>query len=267
MIAAAIISEIEANTMKTVALKNRPIKLSGTGRESAVRRRAMTAADIEDLYDLLRRAPVVEQAKQALIARMTSADRFYHDAFHLVLLWRRHREHAPAAGLDAPAVERSIACAIAYHDAVFDATRADNEERSALLWLSDSDSDSAAMSDEERRWVADTIRATRDHASRRPFPDDERIGSGSSVRLRRLARDWVLDLDLTPLGEPRQLFERNTRLLRREARLATDAEFEAGQKAFLSRFQQAEQIYHTPVLAAQFEAPARLNIARALAGA
>jgi predicted metal-dependent HD superfamily phosphohydrolase len=223
----------------------------------------MTPADVEDFQDLLRRAPVIEEAKQGLVEMMTSADRFYHDSLHLVQLWRRHRQYARAAGLDAPAVESLIACAIAWHDAVIDAARDDNEERSARLWLRDSEN--AAMADEERQWVADTIRATRDHASRDRFACDDLIGSGSDVRLRRLARDWVLDLDLTPLGEPRRVFERNTRLLRREARLATDAEFEAREKAFLGRFLSVEPIYHTPVLAAQFEAPARLNIARALA--
>jgi predicted metal-dependent HD superfamily phosphohydrolase len=157
-----------------------------------------------------------------------------------------------------------IACAIAYHDAVFDAERSDNEERSAQLWLGDSDG--VTMDDADKRWVSDTIRATRDHANRRAF-DDDPDGDGSGGRLRRLARDWVLDLDLTPLGEPRRVFERNARLLRREASRSKHAEYEARQQIFFRRLISQERIYHTPVLAAKYEAQARRNIARALAGA
>jgi predicted metal-dependent HD superfamily phosphohydrolase len=121
------------------------------------------------------------------------------------------------------------------------------------------------MDDADRRWVSDTIRATRDHSNRSPF-DDNPVGDGSGACLRRLARDWVLDLDLTPLGEPRRAFERNTRLLRREAGLSNDADYEARQRGFFRRFLSQERIYHTPVLAAKYEAQARRNIARALAG-
>jgi predicted metal-dependent HD superfamily phosphohydrolase len=228
----------------------------------AMRRPALTAGDVEDFRDLLRRAPVAEDAKHGLVSRMTSADRYYHDALHLVQLWRRHRRYARGAGLDVPEIETLIACAIAYHDAVFDAERSDNEERSAQLWLGDSDG--ATMDDADRHWVSDTIRATRDHANRRPF-DDNQVGAGSDARLRRLARDWVLDLDLTPLGEPQRAFDRNTRLLRREAVLSNDAEYEARQRAFFRRYLSQERIYHTPVLAAKYEDQARRNIARALA--
>lgn len=223
----------------------------------AVRRRALTAGDAEDFQDLLRRAPVAEDAKRALVSRMTSSDRYYHDAFHLARLWSRHRRHARDAGLDVPEIETLIACAIAYHDAVFEAQRPDNEERSAQLWLGDSDG--ATMDDADRHWVRDTIRATRDHANR---PS----GKAADAGLRRLARDWVLDLDLTPLGEPRRAFERNTRLLRREANPSNEAEYDARQRAFFHHFLSQERIYHTPVLAAQYEAQARRNIARALAG-
>ena len=230
---------------------------------AAVRRSALTAGDLEDFHDLLRRASVPEDAKHGLVSRMTSADRYYHDAFHLVQLWRRHRQFAPRAGMDAPEIETLIACAIAYHDAVFVAERSDNEERSAQLWLGDSDG--ATMNDADRRWVCDTIRATRDHPNRRAFEDDP-VGDGSGACLRRRARDWMLDLDLTPLGEPQRAFERNTRLLRREASPSNDAEYDARQRAFFRRFLSQERIYHTPVLAAKYEAQARRNIARALAG-
>jgi predicted metal-dependent HD superfamily phosphohydrolase len=230
---------------------------------AAVRRLALTAGDVEDFQDMLRRAPVAADAKHGLVSRMTSADRYYHDAFHLVQLWRRHRQHARSAGMDVREIETLIACAIAYHDAVFDAQRSDNEERSAQLWLVDSDD--ATMDDADRQWVAGTIRATRDHANRQ-LPEDDRACIGSGARLRQLARDWVLDLDLTPLGMPRRAFERNTRLLRREASASSDAEYEARQRAFFFRFLSQERIYHTPVLAAEYEVQARRNIARALAG-
>jgi len=211
--------------------------------------------DRRDFATLLARVPLCDRAKAEVTAMMATSDRHYHGVGHLALLWRRHRRYAAAEGLDAPAIETLIACAIAYHDCVYARGRRDNEERSAEAWLSASAGSS--LSDEDRAWVADTIRATADHLA---YPDP-----AADAPLRERARVWVLDLDLTPLGEAAADFDRNTELLRLEVPHLTDAQYDAGRLGFLRKISAAPRVYRTPTLAAEFEAQARANFARQLA--
>jgi predicted metal-dependent HD superfamily phosphohydrolase len=212
--------------------------------------------DRRDVSALLARVSLSDRAKAEVTAMMETTDRHYHGVGHLALLWRRHRRYAAAEGLDAPAIETLIACAIAYHDCVYERGRRDNEERSAEVWLRASAG--ASLSDEDRQWVADTIRATADHLA---YPDP-----AADAPLRERARVWVLDLDLTPLGEADADFDRNTELLRLEVPHLTDAQYDAGRLGFLRKISAAPRVYRTPTLAARFEAQARANFARQLAG-
>jgi predicted metal-dependent HD superfamily phosphohydrolase len=233
-------------------------------------RKWWTMTSLEDRQDfdaLLAHVPLPDRAKAELSAMMAQKARFYHGVGHLALLWRRHRLYAAAEGLNAPEIETLIACAIAYHDCVYQSGARDNEERSAEVWLRASAG--SAISEADRIWVADTIRATADHLAY-PAPakgeaDAER--QWLSAPLRERARLWVLDLDLTPLGEIAAEFDRNTELLRLESPQVSDAQFEAGTRGFLKRFSDAPRVYRSPTLAAHFEAQARANFARELQGA
>ena len=211
--------------------------------------------DRRDFDALLARVPLPERAKSELSAMMETEGRHYHGVNHLALLWRRHRLYAAAEGLDAAGIETLIACAIAYHDCVYERGRRDNEERSAEVWLRASAA--SLLSDADRQWVAETIRATADHLA---YPDP-----AADAPLRERARLWVLDLDLTPLGEADADFDRNTELLRLEVPHLTEAQYDAGRLGFLRKISDAPRVYRTPTLAAQFEAQARANFARQLA--
>jgi predicted metal-dependent HD superfamily phosphohydrolase len=222
-------------------------------------------ADRKDFAALLAHIPVDGSAKSELSAMMAQLDRFYHGKAHLAQLWRRHRRFAAAEGLSAPGIETLIACAIAYHDCVYDGRRHDNEERSAETWMRASADTS--LSEEDRRWVAETILATRDHLGYRGSEN----GAGAShdenaaaASVRQRARIWVLDLDLTPLGGKAAAFERDTASLRREARHLTDEEWEARRLSFLRRLAATPRIFRSSTLAAIFEAPARANLLRQL---
>lgn len=217
----------------------------------------LSPADHRDFESLLAAVPLDDSARATLAARMGDAHRFYHDAAHLALLWRRHRLYGAAEALTRPDVEPLIACAIAFHDAIYVFGVADNEERSADYWLRASAKGSFSIAD--RMWVADTIRATQDHLAYSP-----NFGATETSRLRERARVWVLDLDLTPLGEAPVDFDRNTSRLRQEASELSQPQWEAGRQAFLRRFAEAPQIYRTPMIAALFEARARANLAREL---
>jgi predicted metal-dependent HD superfamily phosphohydrolase len=207
------------------------------------------------LQDLFEHVPLDDRAKEQLFDEMSKPDRLYHGVAHLELLWRRHKLYSGGVGLADPAIDRLVACAIAYHDAVHDHSRPDNEERSAEFWLRASAG--SPVRDEDRQWVAQTIRATGDHLAYAPDAK-----AGAETRLRERARAWVLDLDLTPLGDPPDVFESNTRLLRAEAGQLSDEAWKASMLAFGRRFLAAPRIYRFPQIAAIYEASARRNLAR-----
>jgi predicted metal-dependent HD superfamily phosphohydrolase len=125
----------------------------------------------------------------------------------------------------------------------------------------------SALNEEDRRWVAETILATRDHLGYREreysayASGDEKMAAAS---LRDRARIWALDLDLTPLGGTAPAFERDTAALRREAKHLTDEDWEASRLAFLRCFAGTPRIFWSPTLAEVFERPARANFLRQL---
>jgi len=211
-----------------------------------------------ELQDLFDHVPVGDPAKDRLFAEMSRPGRHYHGLRHLEILWRRHGLYSPQAGLSGPGPTRLLACTIAYHDSVYDVHRDDNEECSARVWLRDS-ADSP-VSEADRDWVARTISATSDHLAYHMDP----AASGAKAKLREKARQWMLDLDLTPLGDTPETFDENSRELRAEFAHMSNAEWRASMLEFRRRFLEAPQIYRTPVLAAHFEATARSNLARPL---
>jgi predicted metal-dependent HD superfamily phosphohydrolase len=222
--------------------------------------------DREDFNALLAHVPLPDGAKSELLAMMEGKNRHYHGVGHLALLWRRHCRYGAAEGLREPHIETLIACAIAYHDCVYQTGARDNEERSAETWLRAS---AGAISEGDRLWVAGTIRATADHLAypAKASTRDEAERQWRSAPLLERARLWVLDLDLTPLGELAADFDRNTDWLRLEAPQLTQAQFEAGSRGFLKHLADAPQVYRSPTLAAQFELQARANFARELQSA
>lgn len=198
--------------------------------------------------------PVSDQSRHELARRMRAPDRFYHRDEHLALLWRRHRVLGRNGAFHAPRVERLIASAIAFHDAVLDTTRDDNEVASAQLWREMAGA-AGELSDDEIDWVAGTIEATACHLA--PWPADG---------LLERARLWVLDLDLTPLGEPPAIFARDARRLRAEHMHLDAASWNCKRLEFLARLARAPRLYRTEVIADAFESPARANLQRELSG-
>ncbi|MBV8474012.1 MAG: hypothetical protein JO234_11400, partial [Hyphomicrobiales bacterium] len=205
------------------------------------------------LQDLLDEAPVSQEAKDRLFQEMSRPERHYHGVGHLEGLWRTHKRYSGPAGLAGREADRLVACAIAWHDSVYDPMRTDNEERSAEAWLAASAG--GRTSEADRQWVAETIRATKDHLAYKP-------PAGTEATFRERLRLWVLDLDLTPLGAPPEAFDRNTRLLRLENGAKSDEAWRAAMLGFRQRFHDAPHIYRTPELATVYEAAARRNLRR-----
>jgi hypothetical protein len=85
---------------------------------------------------------------------------------HLALLWTGHLALGRGSDLHEPRVARLVASAIAFHDAVLEPGRADNERASAALWR-EAAAASGAVPAEEADWVAGTIEATPTTSRRR----------------------------------------------------------------------------------------------------
>jgi predicted metal-dependent HD superfamily phosphohydrolase len=201
---------------------------------------------------LLAQLPLAQPARRALHRRLAARGRHYHGAAHVALLWRRHRRLGAGSCLVRAPWDRMIACAIAFHDAVHDARRGDNEAASGLLWRRCS----GQLGAKQRRWVEATILATADH-----------LGAGALRGTRgpaRFARAWLLDLDLTPLGERPGEFAANTRRLRCEFGHLPAAAWDAGRLAFLGRMAAAPRLFKTRRVAARFGGRAQANLARTL---
>ena len=181
--------------------------------------------------------------------------RHYHTRYHLDLLWQCHLCHRSLTARLDQRSEELIALAIAYHDAVYVGGARDNEINSAALWLEVSEA-VEGFGEDERSWVADTIRATADHFSGAATLD--------LTDTRHYARQWMLDLDLTPLGGSPEVFDDNMAMLAAEMPHLNDDEQQAALLAGLRHFGTAQSLYRCTAIADTFERPARNNIRRHL---
>lgn len=206
----------------------------------------------EGLEAVLALVPVSDRAKALLRGLLRGADRHYHGTAHVALLWERHVQFGGGLSVQEAPWHQWLACAICYHDAMYDASRKDNEARSASLW----EAAGPALPAEEIAWVTGTILATANHLAAVP-----EAGMSDEAWA---ARAWMLDLDLTPLGEGPAVFDANTAALRLEFGHLSDAQWVAGRGAFLRGISKAERLFRTPVLHAAFEGAARANFAREL---
>lgn len=179
-----------------------------------------------------------ETLRDGLIARYDAPQRHYHTTQHLAelfALWplvARDAEH-PA----------EVELAIWYHDAVYDATRSDNEARSAELAM-DAMRDAGVPVEASER-VERLIMATRHEA----------VPPGRDAQV-------LVDLDLAILGASAERFDEYEAQVRAEYAFVPDVLFRRGRAAVLASIAERERIYMTPVLHDRLEASARANLKR-----
>jgi predicted metal-dependent HD superfamily phosphohydrolase len=195
---------------------------------------------------LLAHRTLVDAARQ----HYAQPHRAYHDTAHLDELIALAREHTP--DLDEPEQ-----LALLFHDAVYvpGAPRGDNERRSAALMTATlatlaRDYADLALADAGIERAARIIAATT-HAEAPPA---------------EAAR--ICDLDLCRLAAPWDAFCRHALGIRREYLhlFADDAAFWHARNAFYTTMLAKPRLFATDRFFAQFEAPARANMRRALAG-
>ena len=176
-----------------------------------------------------------------LYSAYTAPDRFYHGIGHIAECLRE-LDSVRELAVDARAIE----LAIWYHDVVYDGRRQDNEERSADMarrCLGE-----LAMDEEVIAEVHRLILLTRH--DREPPDLDGKL---------------IVDIDLASLARPAEVFDENTRLIRREYPHVAESDFARGRRDMLGRFLARPRIYYTDAFRDRYEAKARENLSRALA--
>ena len=176
-----------------------------------------------------------------LEAMYAEPHRHYHTLAHVEALRRGLAQHHALAR--AP---RLIEAAIWFHDAVYDTHRDDNEPRSADL-ARDALRALAWPEADVARVVA-MVRATQFHAA--SVSDTDTL--------------LFLDLDLSVLAQRAEVYDVYSAAVRAEFAWVEAARYRAGRMRVLQSFIARDAIYRTPSLRADWEAPARANLAREL---
>jgi predicted metal-dependent HD superfamily phosphohydrolase len=183
---------------------------------------------------------VVEELRERLAERYREPHRRYHDLRHLQEVLQTVDELADDAGdtLDVEAVR----WAAWFHDAVYDVTRDDNEERSSDLAVRE-----LAALGCDPTMVAEVARLVRLTATHRPADDDVNGAVLCDADLRILAADpwrhaeYVLDV-------------------RAEYAHVPEPEFRAGRAAVLRQLLSADRLYRTERAHVRWEGRARANL-------
>ena len=178
----------------------------------------------------------------ALLTAWSAPHRAYHDL--------RHLEDCLAQLDSAETDSRTrdlVEAALWFHDAVYDSRADDNEERSAA-WAADA-LPTAGISSDVASEVARLVRLTRGHDR---APDQ--------------AAQLMCDIDLSILGRPVELFDSYDRRVRTEYAWVPEPAYRAGRARVLEQFLRRDPLFQTPAFRRRFEAQARVNLRRALAG-
>lgn len=177
-----------------------------------------------------------------LVARHSESQRSYHGLSHLTALLDLMNKHAAhIAPGSAPRL------AIWWHDAIYDPTKHDNEEQSALLARTDLTRLNALPDVIEQ--VTGIILITKNHWA------GPSAGEG----------DYFLDADIAILGAPSSVYDRYTSGVRQEYAWAPDPAFRAGRTAFLTNALTWPRLFRTDVFENAYAGQARENMRRELA--
>ena len=183
-----------------------------------------------------------EPVVRRLRAAYRTPGRHYHDLCHvdacLALL-------AELPALDARD-RRLLAWALAFHAAVYDPRRSDNEAKSADLAAAELEGVGASAA--EVAEVARLIRLTTGHEA--PAGDD--LGA------------MMVSIDLAILGSTPAAYDAYAAAIRAEYAHVPEPAYRAGRGRFLARMLASPALYPDPGLRRRFEAAARRNLAREL---
>lgn len=181
-----------------------------------------------------------EALYRELMARYAEPHRAYHTARHLDECFARLDEAAALAGQI-----HEVGLALWFHDAIYEARKHDNEERSAT-WARTA-ALQAGVPDTVAGRVHDLILATKHDAA--PVAGDAAL---------------VTDIDLAILAAPADRFDEYERQIRQEYSWVPGFLFRRKRREILEGFLARPHIYATGHFRERWEAPARANLERSL---
>lgn len=181
-------------------------------------------------------------AYDSLVALYSEPHRAYHTLDHVADCLAEF-----AAVKDLASRPQELELALCLHDVIYDPHAADNEEQSvgwAEVMMA-----AAQMSPEAVQAVSDLILATRHTAT---MPTD-------------LDCQLIVDIDLSILGRPPDIFDRYESQIRLEYQWVPLEQYRFGRSQILQSFLDRDQIYHFSRFQEIYEPQARVNLARSLA--
>ena len=202
--------------------------ISGIDRFQALWRRCLIDAARDDS----------EKIYQMLLDAYGEPQRHYHTLAHIEQCLGMF-DACKSLASDADALE----LAVWFHDVIFEPDRADNERRSADLYLELS---RGAHDDELRGLVDRLIMATLHDGG--PLQDHD--------------ASYMIDIDLASFGLSWEAFLEDSRNLRRESAHLGDAEYYRRKKDFQACLLAKERFYQSDYFAGRLEKQARENLAR-----
>jgi len=181
--------------------------------------------------------------RNELIARYGEPHRRYHTMTHI----EDCLAQVTASTDFSDAQRRLMEVAIWFHDAVYDATRHDNEAASARLAVERLRAEGANQTFIDE--VSRLIMLTAGHSVE---PDDA-IGAR------------LVSIDLSILGAEPERYDTYAAAIRHEYGHVPEPIYLAGRAAILSRFLESEALFADPIFAKRHETLARANLAREIA--
>lgn len=185
---------------------------------------------------------VVKKWSSTLNAAYSEPHRHYHTAEHISFMLQAalRPESLPYNSIE-------VELATWFHDAVYDPTREDNEEKSTELFSSFAEE--AQLDAETRRIVSAMIMASKDHAIPLDFPTDKE----GELRL-------FLDLDMLILAEDKEAYDTYARQVRAEYQHLSDRAYQIGRVKFLRGVMKRDRVFLLDTFHEQSNFSARQNM-------
>jgi predicted metal-dependent HD superfamily phosphohydrolase len=182
----------------------------------------------------------ISRTYEALVSLYDEGARAYHNLQHIAQCLEEFNALKSLA-----ANPSAVALALWYHDAVYDPRAGDNETESAKVAMTDLATMGIEGALPEK--VRELIMMTK----------HERIPSETDACV-------VVDVDLSILGQPAEVFDAYDRGIRAEYSWVSDDQFWPKRGDFLKSLLSRERIYHTSACRKRLERVARDNLERAV---
>ncbi|MBP8072199.1 MAG: phosphohydrolase [Brevundimonas sp.] len=181
--------------------------------------------------------------RDELIARYSEPHRRYHTMVHIEDCLAQ-----VAASTDMDDHQRALMdAAIWFHDAIYDATRTDNEAESAKLAA-----DRLAAEGAPQAFIEEVVRLIL-------------LTAGHSVQADDVLGARLVSIDLSILGAEPDRYDAYAAAIREEYAHVPEPLYRAGRAAILGRFLESEALFADPLWAKRYETQARANLTQEIA--